>query len=191
MLLLAVILSPYPSVTLILQIRHRLHNARGSIRDTSPPSRASTHPVSTSTVSRPASVPTRTSVSMRSPTMIALWECSFKKAQRRAHHQRIGLADEVRLNPGRRFDEGRNRAAGRHQTALARPARIGIGGDEARAFAHPAHGLRQPFIVQRRRLAHHHVIGFMIGQDIAHVVQRIGQAAFADDERRAVGVLRA
>ena len=40
-------------------------------------------------------------------------------AQCGAHHQRIRLADEVGLHTRGRFDEGRNRTAGRHQAAFA------------------------------------------------------------------------
>ena len=53
--------------------------------------------------------------------------------ERAAHHQRVRLADEVRLDPGRLGDQRRDRAGGRQRALRRRAGRVGVGGDEARA----------------------------------------------------------
>jgi hypothetical protein len=110
--------------------------------------------------------------------------------ERRAHHQRVGFADEEGADAGGFFDERRHRAAGRHQPAVRRPGRVGVGGDEPRAAGHQPDAVRDALQVIAVRLAQHHVVGGVVGDDVAGGVEGLRQPALADDEGRAVGPLR-
>ena len=89
------------------------------------------------------------------------------RVQRRAHHQRVRLADVVGLDAGRAADQRRDRA-GRRQRAVGRRAgRVGVRGDEARAGGDEADRLRDALEAVGPRLAEHDVVRVALGQRVA------------------------
>ena len=144
----------------------------------------SVDPVDTRTVRMPASSPLMMSVSIRSPTITVVSECASMPVERAAHHQRVGLADEVGLAPRRGADQRGDRP-GRRQHALgARPAGVGVGGDEARAVVDQPDRPGDRLERVGAGLAEHDVVGVAVGHHVADVVQRRGQPRLADDVRR-------
>ena len=78
----------------------------------------------------PASRPQSTSVSIRSPIIAVVSECAPIRVQRGAHHHRVRLADEVRLDAGRLGDQRGDRARGGQRALGGRAGRVRVGGDE-------------------------------------------------------------
>src|SRR5438477_1764232 len=105
--------------------------------------------------------------------------------QRRAHHHRVGLADEVRLDPGRLRDHRGHGARGRQDALVGRAGRVRVGADELRpAVDQPDRG-GDGLEAVGAGLPQHHVLGVQVGQHVPGVVQRGGQAGLADHVRGA------
>ena len=185
-------------------LHRRLQNSRArSGRRDRPPSRRSAParngkrsaisrvvtPLSTRIVSIPASRPETMSVSMRSPIIAERLRVRLDRVQRRAHHQRVRLADVVRLDAGRAADQRRDRARRRQRPVGARAGRVGVGRDEARALADQPDRPRDPLERVRAGLAEHDVVRRAVVQRVAGVVQRGRQARLADHVRGAARAL--
>src|SRR5438270_4255043 len=100
--------------------------------------------------------------------------------QRRAHHHRVGLADELRLDPGRLRDHRGHGARGRQDALVGRAGRVRVGADELRpAVDQPDRG-GDGLEAVGAGLPQHHVLGVEVGQHVPGVVQRGGQAGLAD-----------
>ena len=74
------------------------------------------------------------SVSIRSPTITVDFACPGP-VEAAAHHQRVGLADEVGRAARRGADQGGDRAGGGQHAVHARAAHVGVGRQEPRAVA--------------------------------------------------------
>ncbi len=107
-----------------------------------------------------------------------------------AHHPGVGFADEEGAYAAGCFDEGRHRAAGGYQPTLRRSGWIRVGGDKARAIGYQPDGFGDERQVVAVGLTQHHVIGVVVGDDVADAMDGLGQPALADDKGRAVGFLR-
>ena len=106
-----------------------------------------------------------------------------------AHHQRVGLADEVGPAAGGGADQRGDRAGGGQQAGGARAARVGVGRDEPRAAGDQPDRLGDGLERVGAGLAEHDVVGVAVGHHVADVVHRGGQPGLADDVRRAAGAL--
>ncbi len=111
------------------------------------------------------------------------------RVQRRAHHQRIRLADEVGLDARRATDQRCDRARRGHRPLRRRPGRVRVRSDEARAVGDETDRLRDALEAVRTRLADDDVIGIALGERVARTVERRRQARLADHEGRAAGTL--
>ena len=106
------------------------------------------------------------------------------------HHQRVGLANEIRLHPGRQLDRRHQRAACRDDAVLRRSGEVGVGADQLRAFAHQTHGALDRLVGVHRGLADHHVVGVDVVSGVAGLIERVDQAGLADHIRAAPRRLR-
>jgi hypothetical protein len=106
-----------------------------------------------------------------------------------AHHDRTGLADAERFESGRRFEHGNHRAAPRSQTAIGRTTGIEIGGDEFRSSHDHPDGRFDEFQIEGASFSDHDVIRIMIDDRITVLMERVEQAAFADDIGRSMWLL--
>ena len=104
----------------------------------------------------------------------------------RAHHDRAGLADAEGLEAGGRLEHGHDRAAAGPQAVLRRAVRIEVRGDQLGAVEDHPHGRLDHLEVERAAFADDDVIGIVVDDRVAVVVQGLQQAAFADDVGRAV-----
>ena len=103
----------------------------------------------------------------------------------RAHHQRIGLAAEVRLRARRHLDGRDKRAAGRRDTVFDGAGNVGICADELRALEDEIRRLRQRIERIRPPLPHDHIVGVHIVHRDARVVERVQKPRLADGKDRA------
>ena len=75
------------------------------------------------------------------------------------HHQRIGLAAEVRLSARGHLDGRDQRAAGGGNAVFNGAGHVGVGADELGALHHQIGGLGQRIQRIGAALAHHHIVG--------------------------------
>ena len=106
-----------------------------------------------------------------------------------AHHQRIGLAAEIRLLAGSHFNGRYQGAAGRSDAVFDGAGHIGIGADQLRARHHQIGGLGQGIQRVGTALAHHHIVGIHIVHGDARVIQGVQQSRLSDGEHGASGSL--
>ena len=106
-----------------------------------------------------------------------------------AHHEGIWFAHEIGGNAGDGTDHGGHRASAGDDAAHAGSAHVGICGDEASASIDEAYGLGDALEAMGCCFAEHDVIGCLIGQGVTDVVERDGQAGFADDKGAPIGLL--
>ena len=102
-----------------------------------------------------------------------------------AHHQRIGLAAEVRLLAGGHLDGCDQRPAGRSDAVFDGTGHIGVGADELRPLHHQIGGLGQGVQRIAAPLAHHHIVRVHVVHGDPRVIQGVQQSRLADGEHRA------
>ena len=101
----------------------------------------------------------------------------------------LGLPTLNALHAGRRFEHRHDRPAAGPQAVLRRAVRVEVRRDQLAAAQDHPHGRFDHFEVERAALADDDVIGIVIDDRVAVLVQGLQQAAFADDERRAARLL--
>ena len=106
-----------------------------------------------------------------------------------AHHQRVGLADEVRLPAAGHLDGGNQGAAGRGDAVFNRAGDIRVCAQELRAVAHQMHGLLDFFKAVAAGFAHDHIVRVYVVHGKARVVKRAHQPRFANDIGGTAGAL--
>ena len=96
-----------------------------------------------------------------------------EQAQTRAHHERIRLADKIRLLAGRHLNRRNQRAAARHNAVFGRAGQVRVGADELRALVDEAHRIDDVVIAERLRLTNNDIIRIDIVNRDACGKQRI------------------
>src|SRR5207244_231561 len=89
-----------------------------------------------------------------------------------------------------RADQGCYCAGRWDDSTLTWSHNIWIGGDETRAVHYESDGSRYAFNAIRGCLSKYHVVGIMIGQCVANVMERCCQPRLPDDECTATRVLK-
>jgi len=105
-----------------------------------------------------------------------------------AHHQGIGLTHKKGALAAGPFDERGHGAAGGNDAALTGARGVGVGGDEMGARGHQADGLGDDLQVVIVGLAEDDIFRVAVGDGIPRGVDGLGEAAFADDKSRALGL---
>ena len=130
------------------------------------------------------------SVSIRSPIIAVRLGMGVDRVQRGAHHQRVGLADEVGLDAGRPADQRGDRAGRRQRPARATGrSASGLVAMNRAPERDQADRVGDPLEAVGARLAEHDVVRIAVGERVAGLVQRGRQTGLADHERRAAGAL--
>ena len=109
----------------------------------------------------------------------------------RAHHERIGLADEIRLF-ARRHLYGRNkRAASGNHAVLNGTREVGISADKLRTVSDEVRCVDDHLVVVARGLADYDIVGVYAVHGNPLVVERVDKSGRADNISRATGFLTA
>src|SRR6266487_2321514 len=111
-------------------------------------------------------------------------------AQGRTHHQWIRFTDVIGLNTCGRADQGCYGAGCWDDSTLTWSHHVWIGGNETRAIHYQADGSCYAFNTICSCLSKYHVIGIVIGQRVANVMERCCQPSLPDDECTATRVLK-
>ena len=99
--------------------------------------------------------------------------------ERRAHHDRVGLAYIIRLAVGSGGNQRGYRAGGRQYTLRSRAGDIRVGGDKTSTIADEIDGVGDGFKGIGAGFTKHHEIWVIVGEDPACLVHGGGQAGFA------------
>ena len=98
-----------------------------------------------------------------------------------AHHQGVGLADEVGLLAGGHLNGGHQGPAGGDQPLLGWTGEIGVAADEPGPLLHQMDRLADGVIVVVGGLPHDHVVRVDVAEGDAPVVQGVVQPGLPDD----------
>lgn len=109
----------------------------------------------------------------------------------RAHHERIGLADEIRLLARRHLYRRYERAARGDDAVLDWTREIGIRADELRAVSDEVRCVDDHLVVVARGLADYDIVGVYAVHGNPLVVERVDKSGRADNISRAAGFLTA
>ena len=109
----------------------------------------------------------------------------------RAHHERIGLTDEIRLLARRHLYRRYERAARGDDAVLDGTREIGIRADELRAVSDEVRRMDDRLIVIARGLADYDIIRVDTVHCDTLVIERVDESRGADNICRAAGLLTA
>ena len=104
-----------------------------------------------------------------------------QQLQAGAHHQGVGLSDEVGLLAGGHLNGGHQGPAGGDQPLLGWTGEIGVAADEPGTLLHQMDRLADGVVVVVGGLPHDHVVRVDVAEGDAPVVQGVVQPGLPDD----------